>query len=88
MTTLDTIAKRIWHHAPHDNFTDEAEFRAMFDQVTERAWQAVNQASFQNKEAFALLYWTDFQERNLRRQPKKTQRKKSKAKKGKATKQG
>ena len=68
MSELDKIAKRIWHHSPQSHFKSYETFRAMFDPVTDRAWEAVDQSAFKTKEEFALIYWTDFQEKNLKRQ--------------------
>ena len=68
--TLSALAERIWYHSPHENFKNYDEFKSMFDSVTERAWEAVDADSFRSKEEFALMYWTEFQEKNLRRQPR------------------
>ena len=75
--TLFDIAKRIWRHSPQHQFKNFEDFKAMFDQVTDRAWDSVEQSEFKSKEEFALLYWTDFQEKNLRRQERTDKRKRA-----------
>lgn len=80
---LETIAQRIWHHSPQDKFQSYDEFKIMFDAVTERAWEAIVAGTFNSKEEFALVYWTDFQEKNLRRQPRTDRSKKANNRKSK-----
>lgn len=75
--TLSEIAERIWYHSPHDHFKNFGEFKTMFDTVTERAWEAVAEGGFNSKEEFALMYWTEFQEKNLKRQPRTDRSKKA-----------
>ncbi|WP_063648499.1 hypothetical protein [Aliivibrio fischeri] len=69
--SLEEIRKRIWSHSPKPKGHTFEKFSVLFDEITERGWNAIDQNQFQCKEEFAQLYWTEFQEKNLRKQDKK-----------------
>ena len=74
--SLEELRKRIWSHSPKQKGHTFEKFSVLFYEITDRGWDAVDQSLFQCKEECAQLYWTDFQEKNLRKQDKKKDRRK------------
>lgn len=59
------LSKEMWEKVDKRNFWNFSQFDQMFWDVTNRAWLQIEQTTFEDKLEFAILFWKDYEEKNL-----------------------